>query len=347
MPYTRRRKYRKFAKRTGRKRFGRRRVARRRPRAVQFRGRSRSLRRPTSKLMRGVKHSLNLVKRTPMLKTCWNYVFAYDKCFNVNKIITNGYPFNDADMIFRMNSLYDPHWSTAAGTFDTSVAYHKYMSRLYREYRVLACHVTCYVKTLHPASMNTTAGRSTEEDQYRFSSGMALSLKMDDTEEDPLNSKFYWTNLKTDPTARTTIIPPALDGAPHITTLKHSWYLPKAERSMDNTWFLCAGNPDPSMINNRGLCRIFLQREDMRAYPAVNKGFWTTAFCHFGMAVKCVYICQYRYPYDPTDLTEVVLGQHDDETPDDFVWPEEPEDAVPDIPVGPDPEVEPKEEIVQ
>jgi len=301
-----RKKYKKAAKR----------FRRRRPKALNI----------TTKLplTRSFKHYVQVIPNTRTILAPYNDVKSVDVMKNMlasdsygaSTKYETGDPVIYSATTYRMDSVYDPQWATMSGVFSTPATYHTYTSVLYNEYRVIKSTMTVYVTPTNIFSGVPSATGATSNKQ-RYNSPMMVSIKMDDNMSFPTTQCLYWTNLLSDPNARTMRVFPSMnDGVPHTYKLSATYRLPKELRDKDDTWSPCSTNPT-STDEAKALATIVLQREDI---TATTPGTDFAAF-PFTMRIQINYLVKYRYP---KDTTRTLTGQMGDEAePDSEIIEEE------------------------
>lgn len=273
---------------------------RRRSRGLRFRSRS-----SKPLVLRTLKHHVAL---QPKQKTILNLFNCYRDALYFSAHLGSlafrtGQPYSATSLQFRMNSVYDPIWAAEALPWGTQAAYHRYMSGMYKQYRVVKSWISVRVAVVAPVAFPTPGGAAgSNENLDKYGGGLAVSIFLDDDGVTPVAEDTYWTSLKTDPRAKVMIVPPVTDGTCKAYTVRKSWRLDRQAYGDDNTWSACAQSADVSMLANRALATIFLQRASISATATA------TAWLPITMQIRIVYKTQYRYPKD----ISVGVGQHNE-----------------------------------
>lgn len=313
MAYRRRGSF-KRRPRKSRKMFRRKTFRRRRPSKLRFKRKFKRAGRKTRELTT-LKHKMGIQPNTKTLLEVYNHIPQFTPLsLTLNHSLWDGNPYLNDGLCYRMNSVNDPSFGAGAGVFGGPAAYHRYMTTLYSQYRVLKSWVTVRVYHLYDKLQREYDLTEQLRDYLRATYGtpLACSLLLDEATAVGY-PQFFWTNLKTDPAARVALLaPPCWADNPHCITLRHKWKLNRANYGDDDTWAACTANADAAMSKQHALLRIIFQRGDMASLPAEPSNSGPAIF-PFRYSVRIVYKVQYRGKLDQT----VALGQNDlDEVPD-------------------------------
>lgn len=288
---------------------------------------------------RGIKHNLSMHRPKALIRTqfncCWHR-YDLDNTGGFLGLYWQGYPYFHSKLMFRMNDVYDPsiavldRWQKGAG-------YHKALSTVYQEYRVLSSKITVTIRNIgldvptYPSGATFTMDERMKAAYY---APMIVSMIRDDDGNLPshVQNMMQWPAQRFQDRVKQMRHDFDINST-SASVMKWYWTLPYDAKKDGSTW--AAVNASPPSAGNKGLPYILIafQRMDYSGVAFEPAGH-IPAFPPITVHVKITPIVEYRYP---KDFSDDVWHAHDVGTPEEIGIPVEELNLEEEITVTPTP----------